>query len=84
MPHSVRRDEADVFARSLRDELEREFPGEVFRTYPDFDGSNQMLLVAPKAAEPAMPGRTVAFERRVRTIINRLLTHETWRSAGDH
>lgn len=85
---SVPSSAAPRFERLLADRLEREFPGEIFSVYPDWDGNNVIILTAPRSQPlrlaPELDGRRVlGFERRVRTIVDRLLRSDEWRGADD-
>lgn len=82
---------APAFERLLEARLAAEFPGETFRVYPDWDGQNVMILLAPRGAADAartvaLDGRRVlGFELQVRKIIDQLLRSDAWKHADvDH
>ncbi len=85
---SVPRSAAPRFERLLADRLAREFPGETFSVYPDWEQQNVIILTAPRSLPPRTTlefdgGRVLGFELRVRTIVDRLLRSEEWRGADD-
>jgi hypothetical protein len=86
--YSVPSSAAPRFERLLAERLRREFPNEMFSVYPDWDGYNLIVLLAPRTQPaspiPSLDGRRVlGFERQVRTIVDRLLRSDDWRGPDD-